>query len=243
MFSEVVGPPERGRIFREPRRPGLAECAPSGRLRLDAVARWAQDVAYDDVADAGVEHGVAWVVRRMRVQVLRFPRFGERFEVSTFCSGLGRMWAERRTTVADAKPCVELVTLWVHLDPVSGRPSRLGAEELAVWGESAGDRHVTARLRHPAPDGTSERLPWRFRATDCDLAGHVNNAAYLLPLEEELLQDRDPDPLDLEIEYRSPSQPGEKLVLRNGDRRWIVSPEGETHASLIVRRSETCAPS
>ena len=40
--------------------------------------------------------------------------------------------------------------------------------------------------------------------------------------------------IDVEIEYRSPAQPGEKVVLRNGTYRWIASPEGETHASLIV---------
>jgi acyl-ACP thioesterase len=231
-------------VFRERRRPGLADCAPSGRLRLDAIARWAQDVAYSDVADADVGHGVAWVVRRSRIRVIRFPRFGEQFVVSTFCSGLGRMWAERRTTIAGAhrgRAEVELVTLWVHLDPVTGRPTKLGEDEIEVWGESAGGRRVTARLRHPNPEAvaeppaaTQERLPWRFRATDCDVAGHVNNAAYLLPLEEELLQEADPQALDLEIEYRSPSQPGDKLVLRHGNRRWIVSPDDEIHASLIV---------
>jgi acyl-ACP thioesterase len=174
------------------------------------------------------------------MHVIRFPRFGERFEVSTFCSGLGRMWAERRTTIAgaeDGAPRVELVTVWVHLDPESGRPTKLGEDEIAVWGESAGGRRVSARLRHPAPEEVEDRLPWRFRATDCDLAGHVNNAAYLLPLEEELLQDGDPPPLDVEIEYRSPAQPGDKRVVRDGTRQWIVSPDGEIHASLIVVNS------
>jgi acyl-ACP thioesterase len=235
--QELVAAPDRGRVFREPRRAGLADCAPSGRVRLDALARWAQDVAYSDLADADVSHGVVWVVRRTRLRVIRFPRFGEHFDVSTFCSGLGRMWAERRTTIAgadDDAPRAELVTLWVHLDAMSGRPTKLREDELAVWGESAGSRTVTARLRHPGPDEVKERCPWRFRATDCDLAGHVNNAAYLLPLEEEIIQDGDPESLDVEVEYRSPSQPGEKLVLRRGDRRWIVTPEGETHASLIL---------
>jgi acyl-ACP thioesterase len=240
-LNELVGTPARGRVFREPRRPGLADCAPSGRLRLDAIARWAQDVAYSDVADADVGHGVAWVVRRGRMQVIRFPRFGEQFVVSTFCSGLGRMWAERRTTIAradDGAAHVELVTLWVHLDPTTGQPTKLGRDELEVWGESARGRTITARLRHPNPESPAERVPWRFRATDCDVAGHVNNAAYLLALEEELLEHDDPESLDVEIEYRSPSQPGEKLVLRHGNRRWIVGPDDEIHASLIMNPTE-----
>jgi acyl-ACP thioesterase len=237
-LSELVAAPERGRVFTEPPvRPGLADCAPSGRVRLDALARFVQDIAYADADEVGLSRTAAWVVRRTRMLVNRFPRFGERLVLATFCSGLGRMWAERRTTISgDVAGEVEVVSLWVHLDPVSGRPTPLSEAEIAAWGDSTGGRRVTARLRHPSPEGGEAELPWRFRATECDLVGHINNAAYLQPLEEELLADGGDglDSIDVEIEYRAPAQPGEKLVLRNGDRRWIVSPGGETHASLLV---------
>jgi acyl-ACP thioesterase len=234
-LSELVAPPERGRVFTEAVRPGLADCAPSGRIRLDALARWAQDIAYADAEEAGLARAARWVVRRTRMRVSRFPWFGERLRLSTFCSGLGRMWAERRTTIAgDGGGQAELVSLWVHLDPATLRPTPLSRDELGVWAETARGRKVTARLRHPAPGGVEESVPWRFRGTECDLAGHVNNAAYLQPLEEELLQDEDPRSIDVEIEYRSPAQPGDKLVLRNGTYRWIVSPDGETHASCVL---------
>jgi acyl-ACP thioesterase len=240
QLSELVAAPERGRVFTEPVRPGLADCAPSGRIRLDSLARFAQDIAYADADAVGLSQTATWVVRRTRMRVERFPRFGESLELATFCSGLGRMWAERRTTVSGLGGSeVELVSLWVHLDTATGRPTPLSDEELTVWAESAGGRKVTARLRHSSPEGTEERFPWRFRATECDVAGHINNAAYLQPVEEELLAGGDGDigSIDVEIEYRSPAQPGEKLVLRDGARRWIVSPEGEVHASLMVANS------
>jgi acyl-ACP thioesterase len=237
-LSELVALPDRGRVFVEPPvRPGLADCAPAGRLRLDALACFVQDIAYADAEDAGLSRVAAWVVRRTRMRVGRFPRFGERLELSTFCSGLGRMWAERRTTISgDVAGEVEVVSLWVHLDPRSGRPTPLSQEEIAMWGESTAGRRVTARLHHPNPEGGEDSFPWRFRATECDLAAHVNNAAYLQPLEEELIGGGggEPESIDVEIEYRSPAQPGEMLVLRDGARRWIVSPGGETHASLII---------
>ena len=235
-MQDLVAAPERGRVFIEPPvRPGLADCAPTGRVRLDALARFVQDIAYADADDVGLSTTTAWVVRRTRMRVNRFPRFGERLELATFCSGLGRMWAERRTSISgDVAGEVEVASVWVHLDPLSGRPIPLSEEELSVWGETAGGRKVTARLRHPAPEENVERFTWHFRGTECDMAGHINNAAYLQPLEEELLRDGELDSIDVEIEYRSPAQPGDKLVLRQGARRWIVSPEGETHASLIV---------
>ena len=220
-------------------RPGLADCAPSGRVRLDALARFVQDIAYADADAVGLSRSAAWVVRRTRMRVERFPRFGELLELATFCSGLGRMWAERRTTITgDADGEVEVVSLWVHLDPISGRPTPLTEEEIAVWGESTAGRKVTARLRHPGPEAVEDSFAWSFRRTECDLAGHINNAAYLQPLEEELLQGGDLESIDVEIEYRSPAQAGDKLVLCRGTRRWIVTPGGETHASLIVNSSQ-----
>ena len=44
----------------------LGDVDPSGRLRLDAIARYLQDVASDDAADAGLDTG--WVARRTLIE-------------------------------------------------------------------------------------------------------------------------------------------------------------------------------
>ena len=224
------------RAYSHRRAPGIADCAPTGRVRLDAIACWLQDVAYADVEDAGVAQAAVWVVRRSRIRVNRFPRFGERFELTTFCSGIGRMWAERRTdvvVVGETSAIVQAVSLWVHLDTERWVPTPLSASEIAIYG-GAPDRKVSHRLRHPAPESTEGGTPWNFRATECDIADHVNNAAYWAPLEEELLAGPEPERLDVELEYRTPAQPGDKRVLRSGDRRWIVGTDGELHASFRI---------
>jgi acyl-ACP thioesterase len=193
QMSELVPVPDAGRVFCAERRAGFGDCAPSGRVRLDGLARWLQDIAFDDVADAGLAFAAVWVVRRTRISVRRFPRFAERCLLQTFCSGLGRMWAERRTTLSrPGEPVadVEAVSLWVHLDPRSWRPCPLSDAEIGVYGEACGQRRVSARLRHPAPEAAAEVGRFRFRATDCDIAGHVNNAAYWAVLEEELLSEQ-----------------------------------------------------
>ncbi|MGZ4272287.1 MAG: acyl-[acyl-carrier-protein] thioesterase [Solirubrobacteraceae bacterium] len=227
------------RAFSQSRQPGFADCAPSGRVRLDALACWLQDVAYADVEDAGLERAAVWVVRRTRIRVHRFPRFGERFMLTTFCSGIGRMWAERRTDIVSAAvngaapvmPDVEAVSLWVHLDAEHWRPTPLTADEMQTYGGTP-ERKVSARLRHPGPESVAGGVPWTFRATECDIADHVNNAAYWQPLEEELLAGEDPERIDVEIEYRAPAQPGVKRVLGDAGYRWIVGDEEELHASI-----------
>lgn len=236
-LTELVAPPALGRVFAQEMRGGLADSSPGGRVRLDALARWAQDVAYADVEDAGLASAAAWVVRKMRMRVARFPRFGEHVVARTFCSGLGRMWAERRTTLTRAGAAdadVETVALWVHLDPQSLRPTPLSDTELNIYGPSAGPRTVRARLRHPSPTPDAYRRPWSFRACELDLAGHVNNAAYWQPLEEELLSGPEPTRIDAEIEFRTPAQPGGKTIASSGPMRWLADAGGELHASLAV---------
>jgi acyl-ACP thioesterase len=236
-FTELVDPPPGGRVYTSVVRAGFADCAPSGRARLDALARWLQDVAYADVEDAGLVETAVWVVRRTRMRVVRFPRFGDRCELATFCSGMGRMWAERRTRItgiAGGEGQVETVSLWVHLDPDTWRPAPFSAAEFATYGDAAAGRRVTARLRHPAPAGGEDEARWTFRATELDIAGHINNAAYWKPLEEELVANGARDSIDVEIEYRTPLQPGERRVLRDGGRRWIVGEGGQMHASIVV---------
>jgi acyl-ACP thioesterase len=235
-FDEIVAHPGIGRRFEQPVTAGLADAAPSGRVRLDAIARWLQDAALADVVDAGLGETALWVVRRTRLAVRRFPRFGESGTVSTFCSATGRMWAQRRTTIGTpGGGLVEAVALWVHLDPASLRPIPFAARELEVYGESAAGREIKARLRHRAPPAAAASRPWSFRSTELDVADHINNAAYWSVLEDELLTSgADPATVDVELEFRTPAQPGEHAVLRDGAQRWVMAPDGTVHASFVL---------
>ena len=215
-------------------RPGIADGDAAGRCRLDAMARWLQDVAYADLIDAGFEGRGAWIVRRTRIRVERFPIFGEELTLRTFCSGIGRFSAERRTSVKGDGAAVETVSLWVCLDPERGRPMRFPPDFLAAYEQSAGGRDANVRLRHPDPPEDARRSAWRFRATEMDPAGHINNSHYWVPLEEELAGGPEPESIDAEIEYRDPAMPGDAVLLRQGSSIWIEGAEGSAlHASLV----------
>jgi acyl-ACP thioesterase len=237
QLTELVSPPTSGRVFTDHARAGLGDVAPSGRVRLDAIARWLQDAAFADLVDSGVADDGVWVVRRLRLRVERFPVFREAVAVATWCSGSGSLVAERRSTVrGDQGGLVEAVGLWVHLDARGARPRPMPAGFTDVYGPSAAGRHVRARLRHPDPtaDG-APGPPWRFRVADLDLADHVNNAIYWQVLEERL-GDGSTEPLDAEIEHRAPADVGEAAILQDGDMLWIADADGEVLASLAMPR-------
>ena len=234
--------PSEGRVFTDIARAGLSDVAPSGRVRVDAIARWLQDAAFADLVDSGLPDDGVWVVRRLRIRVERFPRFREAAEVDTWCSGTGSLWAERRSTVRGADGgLVEAVALWVHLDPRGTRPRPMPEGFAEVYAPSAAGRRVRARLRHRAtpPDG-AKHVRWVFRVADLDLADHVNNAVYWQVLEERMA-DAAPEPLDAEIEHRSPADVGEATVLTDGPSLWIADGDGDVLASLFVASPQNLA--
>jgi acyl-ACP thioesterase len=238
----ALPPPSHGRVYTGARRVRLGDASPGGRLRLDALARYLQDVSNDDTRDGGLDDD-GWVVRRTALRAERIPVIGEELVLQTFCSGTGGRWAERRVRVrGDQGGAVEAVSLWVHVDMVTGRPVPLTARFFELYGEAAGGRTVRARLSHPDPP-TGPGRPWPLRATDFDVMSHMNNAVYWATVEEELRRRRDlRAPLGAEVEFRVAIEPGDEveIVTQDGEgdvRLWLVRQGGVVGASAHIWRS------
>jgi acyl-ACP thioesterase len=178
-----VPPPLSGRTFRSSRRVRLSDRDADGRLRLDAVLRYLQDLAGDDVDETGwgaPEH--LWVVRRVRIDVLTPLVDDIEVELATWCSGTAAVAAGRRMSLAgDRGGKIEVDSVWIHLGR-DARPARI--EGFGVYAATAGGRSVSTRLDLPEPPPNASRTPWPLRVTDVDLLGHVNNAAYWHAVEQ-----------------------------------------------------------
>lgn len=233
---ELVPLPAHGRRFPGTRRVGLGDVDPSGRLRLDGLAAYLQDVATADADEAALPADVVWVLRKMAVVAARLPVLGERLTLTTFCGGYGSRWAERRTSVTgSAGAAVESVALWVAVDARSGRPVKVPARFHEVYGEAAGGREVGARLHHPDPVDDALPQPWHLVRADLDILGHVNNAAHWRAVEE-VLAGR--TPVRAEIEFRDALEAPADATLCHVEHdgavgTWLVQ-DGRVRSSVLV---------
>ena len=214
--GEALAPRRPGRSFASARLVRLGDVLPSGEARLDALARYLQDVAADDGRDAGIDNHMAWLVRKTLLVVRRRPRLEEPIDLLTWASASGARWAERRTTIAVAgESIIEASSVWVCVDLSTMRPARLPERFWKMYGEAVGDRTVSPRLTHPdQPTEPTHQRPWPLRVSDLDMLGHVNNAATWAAVEDELDRVFPGSRLSrAEIEYRVPIDTTHDVVL------------------------------
>ena len=210
--------PDLGRRFSVVRKVRLGDVTPKGRLRLDAVARYLQDVATDDSLDGGYDEPHSWVVRRTQMWVTSFPKYLDQVELTTWCGALGSHWAERRTQIkCGGVIAVECAALWVRVDFKTMKPVALSKELSELLSSATNGRKISSRLEigRNLPDLTSNNATsqdWPIRFSDMDAVGHLNNAAYWEVLEEYLgANSGQRAPLLATVEHHGAIDPGDKV--------------------------------
>lgn len=230
-MEALVAPPPTGRTFRVGYKVRLSDADASGRLRLDAVARFLQDAAIDDVEETGwgaPEH--LWVLRAVRIDALAPFLEDSAVEILTWGSSFAPLAAGRRWSLTgDAGGSIEVDSTWIHLDG-DARPARIG-DGFADYAEAAQGRVASTKLTLEPPGTDRPRVAWPLRATDVDRMGHVNNAAYWAAIEHRLAGADGPSlrrPYRARLEYRHPLDLGDGVELAEN-----VS-EGRYSAAFVV---------
>jgi acyl-ACP thioesterase len=179
MDVTYATPFESGRQFSESFRIRLADTDAQGVARLDAIARYLQDVATDDWADTGIVSDDTWVVRRTALRVApggRRPTYLEDIVLTTWCAGAGAAWAERRTDISvQGQVLMQGTAMWVPVNRL-GVPVRLQPEFFSVYAE-ASQVKTSSRVPSMSVGDNAVLRNWFLRAADIDIVNHLNNAA------------------------------------------------------------------
>lgn len=158
------------------------------RVTLPALLKLFQDVAalHSEQIGFGIralgEQGIIWVLAKLGIEVLRYPRYGETLRITSWSRGSDgyKMLRDFVIHAGDEKVAAG-ASVWFVLDLGSRRVRRVPPEIDAAY--QAEDERASATLdldslaaygRLDAADARQVQL----RASDQDASGHVNNTTY-----------------------------------------------------------------
>ncbi|MFW0783889.1 acyl-ACP thioesterase domain-containing protein [Gordonia sp. CPCC 206044] len=236
------------------------------RVRLDAVARYLQDVANDNIE--ATEYGDTdpfWIVRRTVIDVIRPISWPAGVTAQRWCGALSTRWTNMRVRLTadhevnrfntDARDpgLIETEAFWINVND-QGMPSRITDSMLEMLSEMTDEHRLRWKSMNPdkAPDPADVELPDRvhvLRSTDFDPFKHLNNAAYLEAVEDELVDHADlvDVPHRAVIEYLRPIVPGVPITLRRvreDDRllMWMLIPGPDDELVVAATVSVSVLP-
>ncbi len=220
------------RFFSETYRVRTGDIDQEMRVRIDALARYLQDAANDNIAPMEyADTDPFWIVRRTVIDVLEPITWPSDFVAERWCGALSTRWTDMRVRLRaqsqtnrfnpDPRPngLVETAAFWINVNE-QGMPSRISDDMYEFLTTMTDEHRLRWRAMNPeAPAAEDLDLPDRehiLRITDFDPFKHLNNAAYLAAVEDELVGH--PDLLDVPhrmvIEYLRPITPGTPITVR-----------------------------
>ncbi|MFE3447121.1 acyl-[acyl-carrier-protein] thioesterase [Nocardia sp. NPDC059180] len=222
-LAEIAFPltpcPDENRAFHEHWPVRLGDTDGDERLRLDAVARYLQDIGYDhlQVVDDGDLHP-GWIVRRTVIDVLAPIEFGDRVHLRRWPSALSNRWCNMRIQVrSDNGGLIETEMFLIHVDIEAGRPARMTDRFMAPMLAATTQHRLSWRpaLQEHTHVGAEPR-PFPLRVTDVDRYGHVNNAVHWEAVEEALARfpDAPTSPYRVILEHAGPVMAGDDVLIR-----------------------------
>jgi acyl-ACP thioesterase len=177
------------------------------------------------VARGQMEEHLTWMLSRLRLEMKRWPHWGDEVEVRTWPSGLKGLFALRDF---ELKGWGVATSGWVVVDVHKRRPVRVPEAVKALRPENP-ERALVGFETLPAPEPVQYAASFAVRWTECDMNGHANQASYVgwavdvLP-DEFLAAHR---PTSLEIEFRAEARPGDVVVSESDGSNCILRREAD----------------
>lgn len=162
------------------------EADPAGKLSLFSLFNRFQDLAGIHAAylQVGYEQlqksKLAWVLSRIKVEILSLPNWGDTVRLTTWPKGVDRLFAMRDFSLMTEKgeTLVLATSAWLLVDIEKNRPQRIESfpVDLRFPGAPHAIEETPDKIQMPeGAEAVFERPVW---LSDLDVNRHVNNAQY-----------------------------------------------------------------
>ena len=133
------------------------------------------DHGYEDLRD----RNQMWVLAKLQLSVIRYPRWGEKILIETWGKGVRKLYALRDFTVTapQGEKLASATSAWLVLDRSNRRPVRI--DQMTFPWMPGRNELETDLEKVPALSGASPQAQFRVVFSDIDVNGHVTATKYL----------------------------------------------------------------
>ena len=164
----------------------VSECDAENRWRVGAMMIEMQEAAgmHSTLLGCGreklVERGIAWVIVRMDLRILRYPSAGETVTVRTWRRPTRHLFFPRYFEILDGEGAQVAVasSLWVLMDLNTRKSVPAGMLPTALPDSSEMPEPMPLPPGIPNVEGPEKRIAYEPVYTDLDANHHVNNTKY-----------------------------------------------------------------
>ncbi|HPF88243.1 MAG TPA: thioesterase [Candidatus Limiplasma sp.] len=210
-------------IYRTKHRVELSDVDFMKKLRMSILFEYFQDISSMHAENLGVgidtlekEHGLAWILMRMRVEIIRTPVWDEEITLETWPQE-PRIFCERDYYVrdADGNIIIRAAAIWAVFDMKARKLSR---EKIVYEGlpSIVKERAIQTKARKSSPLGQLEPAYTKVVGySDVDMNGHLNNSRYIDFIMDcfSLESHQRYDVKAIEVDYLNEALPGDSLLL------------------------------
>ena len=183
---QEVTPPQPN-IWKETYRIRSYEVTAEGQLSILTLFNLLQDAASGHADALGVSlhqlqaENLTWVLSRLYLSILKFPRWRDILEVRTWPSGAERLFAMRDFRLVDGNGSTigAALSAWLVIQRGSRRPVRIAPFIERLHPVDAGHVIEDRLEKLPPLDSPAHERRIRVRYRDLDINQHVNNVSYI----------------------------------------------------------------
>ena len=223
-----------------------------GKIKLSSLFTYFQDVAGLHAENLGMgrkvlyeQHGVIWVLVRIRVDIIKYPKWKDIITVETWPQEPSRMGFDRDFLVKDNEGNImaKAVSTWVVID-VESRKLMKTKSVYTGYPPIIEKRAIDCKLGSLNSKGQLEMSYKRtVRYSDIDINGHLNNVKYLDFIMDSfsLEEHRSLNVKSIEISYSNESLPGDTITIYKDTSRIhsnIIYMEGINQKDNLVFKSK-----